>query len=96
MPPKSKKQRASLKLDETSGEVKEAEEVRAGQPAGRQVVEVVEDESVPNAIETIKKDAEEIEEAVETIEDEVQEEVRTESTAVKEEETEESTKGNVE
>lgn len=52
MPPKAKKKRASLTLD--SGQIKEAEEVSAGLPAGRQVVEVVEEEgSAPEAIEEV-------------------------------------------
>ncbi len=79
MPPKGKKKRASLKLDST-GEVQElvssevvSEEEK--EPPVRQVVEVVEDEGiVPDAIETIKKDAEEIAEAVEEIEEKVIEE----------------------
>lgn len=72
MPPKAKKKRASLKLD-PSGEIKAdapVEEVKA--PPVRQVVEVVEDTDVPEAIDTIKRDTEEIETAVETIEEEVE------------------------
>lgn len=89
MPPKSKKQRASLKLDETSGEVKETD-VPVEQPV-RQVVEVVEENELPEAIETIKKDTEEIEEAVETIEEEVNEHEKEHHEVV-----EEPPKGNVE
>lgn len=78
MPPKSKRKRASLKLDTMSGQIKESEAAEAGseekESPVRQVVEVVDESSVPEAIETIKKDTEEIEEAVETIEDEVKEE----------------------
>lgn len=78
MPPKGKKKRASLKLDST-GEVQELTSVEAvaveeKEPPVRQVVEVVEEDVVPEAIETIKKDAEEIAEAVEEIEEEVKEE----------------------
>ncbi|HLD24406.1 MAG TPA: LytR C-terminal domain-containing protein [Patescibacteria group bacterium] len=75
MPPKTKKKRASLKLDTASGQIQDSEESNAEEksPSVRQVVEVVEEGNVPEAIETIKKDAEEIEEAVETIEDEVKE-----------------------
>ena len=78
MPPKAKKKRASLKLDTVSGQVKEAESVEkeepeVREPSVRQVVEVVEEGPVPEAIETIKKDAEEISEAVEAIEEEVEE-----------------------
>lgn len=69
MPPKAKKKRASLKLDAMSGQVQESEH----EPSVRQVVEVIDDGAVPEAIETIKKDAEEIEEAVEAIEEEVKE-----------------------
>jgi len=77
MPPKAKKKRASLKLDEMSGQIKDtdvAEVVVAeeSEPPVRQVVEVVEEGAVPDAIETIKKDAEEIGEAVEAIEEEVE------------------------
>ncbi|MEK7532835.1 MAG: LytR C-terminal domain-containing protein [Patescibacteria group bacterium] len=79
MPPKAKKKRASLKLDAMSGQVEESEsteekEEDVKEPTVRQVVEVVEDSTVSEAMDTIKKDAEEIEEAVETIEEEVQEE----------------------
>lgn len=77
MPPKAKKKRASLKLDTDSGQIQDTESVtvEASEPPVRQVVEVVEEESaVPEAIETIKKDAEEIAEAVSDIEEEVKEE----------------------
>lgn len=77
MLPKAKKKRASLKLDTDSGQIQESESVavEASEPPVRQVVEVVEEEStVPEAIETIKKDAEEIAEAVSDIEEEVKEE----------------------
>lgn len=79
MPPKGKKKRASLKLDSTGvvQEVTAAEEtpIEEKETPVRQVVEVIEEESVvPEAIETIKKDAEEIAEAVEEIEEKVQEE----------------------
>lgn len=78
MPPKAKKKRASLHLDTDSGQIKEADvavaESEASEPPVRQVVEVVEEDvAVPEAIETIKKDAAEIEEVVETIEEEVKE-----------------------
>lgn len=78
MPPKAKKKRASLKLDSESGQIEEAEALEAEEsksPSVRQVVEVVEEGPVPEALETIKKDAEEIEEAVEEIEEEVSEEL---------------------
>lgn len=94
MPPKTKKKRPTLKLDSASGEIQPSEESAAEEksPSVRQVVEVVEEGNVPEAIETIKKDAEEIEEAVETIEDEVKEE----PVPQKEEVAEEPPKGNVE
>lgn len=106
MPPKAKKKRASLKLDD-SGEVKDlssSEEVVAEtkEPSVRQVIEVVdEDGTVPEAIETIKKDAEEIAEAVEEIEEEVKEEVvspknDTHTAPVMNEESSESQRGGVE
>lgn len=80
MPPKSKKKRASLKLDENSGQIKEAESVAVEEKETpvRQVVEVVEDTSVPEAIETIKKDAEEIAEAVSEIEEVVKDDLKEE------------------
>lgn len=79
MPPKAKKKRASLKLDET-GQIQDVAVVEPvveeKEPPIRQVVEVVEEEgTVPDAIETIKKDAEEIAEAVVEIEEEVKEEM---------------------
>jgi len=84
MPPKSKKKRASLKLDSDSGQIQEAESVtpEEKEPSVRQVVEVVEETSVPDAIETIKKDAEEIAEAVSDIEEEVKEEMKDDAAAV--------------
>lgn len=95
---KAKKKRASLKLD-GSGEVSVLPQ--AEEPSVRQVVEVVEEEtSVPEAIETIKKDAEEIAEAVEEIEEEVKEEgkeeVETHVAPVMHEERVDSSKGGVE
>ena len=73
MPPKAKKKRAALKLDE-SGQITDAVEQmeEPKSPSVRQVVEVVEESDVPEAIDTIKRDTEEIEEAVETIEEEVE------------------------
>lgn len=79
MPPKAKRKRASLKLD-ASGQVKESDAAEHSvheeekEPAIRQVVEVVEEGAVPEALETIRKDTEEIEEAVEAIEEEVAQE----------------------
>lgn len=74
MPPKAKKKRASLKLDTASGQVEEhTDEHETTHEPVRQVVEVVEEESLPEAIETIRKDTEEIEDAVETIEEEIEE-----------------------
>ena len=96
MPPKSKRKRASLKLDTVSGQIKESEaseEAKEKETAVRQVVEVVDESAVPEAIETIKKDADEIEEAVETIEEEVKEEPQKET---KLEEVAENSKGAVE
>lgn len=83
MPPKGKKKRASLHLDTASGQIKEAEtstdispeadlKDSASSPA-RQVVEVVSDEQLPEAIETIKEEAEEIEKAAETIGEKIDE-----------------------
>lgn len=93
MPPKAKKKRASLKLDAASGQIESAETSPEEEksPSVRQVVEVVDEGSVPDAIETIKNDVEEIEEAVETIEDEVKDEP-----VVTHEEVTEEPKGNVE
>ncbi len=83
MPPKPKRKRASLKLDTASGQIKESEvsesEKEEKEPSVRQVVEVVDESAVPEAIETIKKDTEEIEDAVETIEEEVKEEPQEET-----------------
>ncbi len=78
MPPKAKKKRASLKLDSETGQIKESEspeisEEKEEKPPVRQVVEVVEEGEVPEALETIKEDVEEIEDAVETIEENVKE-----------------------
>ncbi len=79
MPPKGKKKRASLHLDSSSGQIKEGEisaeaaAVTKSEPPVRQVVEVVDEQEVPEAIETIKKDAAEIEEAASDIEEEVKE-----------------------
>lgn len=79
MPPKGKKKRASLHLDVNSGQIKEGEteevtKATETQPPVRQVVEVVDDEQVPEAIDTIKKDAEEIEEVAAEIEESVEKE----------------------
>lgn len=103
MPPKAKKKRASLKLDEMSGQIKDTDTPEVvvpeeSEPSVRQVVEVVEEDAVPDAIETIKKDAEEIEEAVEAIEEEVEqmkEEVEPDMVASPrmQEEAEENSKG---
>jgi len=76
MPPKAKKKRASLKLDPASGQIKgdaASEEVvtKEKEPTVRQVVEVVEEGNVPEALDTIKKDVVEIEDAVDVIEEEV-------------------------
>lgn len=76
MPPKAKKKRASLTLDAETGQIKESEstetpEEKEKAPPVRQVVEVVEDSGVPQALETIKEDVQEIEDAVETIEETV-------------------------
>lgn len=93
MPPKTKKKRPSLTLNE-SGEIQPSSEsvVEEKTPPVRQVVEVVQENDVPDAIETIKKDAEEIEEAVSTIEEKVSEEVKPIDEGVRYE----ATKGNVE
>ncbi len=85
MPPKGKRKRASLKLDTESGQIQESDfsasdSSEQKEPAVRQVVEVVEENSIPEAIETIKKDAEEIAEAVSDIEEEVSEEVKEKET----------------
>ncbi len=81
MPPKGKRKRASLKLDTESGQIKtedfsEPNAAEQKEPSVRQVVEVVEEGSIPEAIETIKKDAEEIAEAVSDIEEEVSDELK--------------------
>lgn len=109
MPPKAKKKRASLHLDTDTGQIKEAEESREvtekHEPAVRQVVEVVDEEKVPDAIDTIKKDVQEIEEAAQSIEEEVKEveeekeaseEVPASETAAVNEEVAEDGKGSVE
>lgn len=84
MPPKPKRKRASFNQTATRDEVVEvnivsdddqhdlkSSTVSKDSPAVRQVVEVVEETAVPDAIETIKKDAQEIEEAVENLEEAV-------------------------
>lgn len=77
MPPKTKKKRAVAKFSVEAApsiDVDSAEEKDASQESAsaRQVVEVVEeDTAAQDALETIKEDAKEIEEAVESIEEEV-------------------------
>lgn len=77
MPPKPKRKRASFNNAVSVDASVEEKEVsttideQVESPSVRQVVEVVEEESVPEAIETIKKDAQEIEDAVENLEDAV-------------------------
>ena len=77
MPPKAKKKRTVAKFSveaspvETQEENTDTREVVAEAPM-RQVVEVVEDDRIPDALEVIKENAKEIEEEVEAIEDEVQ------------------------
>ena len=100
MPPKGKKKRASLKLDTSSGQITEGEDTHVAEAAAevppvRQVVEVVEDEKVPEAIETIKKDAAEIEDVVETIEEKIEEDQKSEVAPMREEVVEDP-KGSVE
>lgn len=83
MPPKGKKKRASLHLDTDSGQIKEAEtsveKIPTPEPetptslSARQVVEEVSDEQLPEAIETIKEEAAEIEKAAETIGEKIDE-----------------------
>ncbi len=81
MPPKPKRKRASFNqtpavdaTPEVSDIVEEVDEqvdkpsIETSPPAGRQVVEIVDEIAVPEAIETIKNDAQEIEEAVESLE----------------------------
>lgn len=86
MPPKPKRKRASFNpttVGETPPEVKdgipdvdehvEKSPVFTSPPAARQVVEEIVDETaVPEAIKTIKNDAQEIEEAVESLEQAVE------------------------
>lgn len=85
MPPKLKRKRASFNptsFVETPPEVKdgisdvdesvEKSPVLTSPPAARQVVEIVDDTAVPEAIKTIKNDAQEIEEAVESLEQAVE------------------------
>ena len=77
MPPKGKKKRASLHLDASSGQIKAEDEKPVEEKKAtpvRQVVEVV-DDTIPEAVETLKRDAEEIEDTAETIEQEVKEEL---------------------
>lgn len=77
MPPKAKKKRtvAKFSVEASPVEIHEDDtskkEVIAEAPM-RQVVEVVEDDNIPDALEIIKENAKEIEEAVETIEEDVQ------------------------
>lgn len=85
MPPKGKKKRASLHLDETTGQIestevasvesKEEEKAESADQQVRQVVEIVDDagQVTDEAIETIKKDAAEIEEVAEKIEETIEE-----------------------
>jgi hypothetical protein len=70
MPSRLKKKKADLKFDATSGEIQEeaAQEAINKSAPVRQVVEVVGDD-LPDALETIKKDAQEIEKEVEKIEE---------------------------
>lgn len=103
MPPKGKKKRASLRLDTQSGQIKESDNasdvpVTPQGPPVRQVVEVVDEASIPEAIEILKKDAEEIEEVAETIEEHVEEHQAEaeESSEPMHEEVAEETKGSVE
>lgn len=77
MPPKAKKKRPVAKFSieaapsNTQEEHVDTQEGVAEAPV-RQVVEVVEDDKIPDALEIIKENAKEIEEEVEAIEDEVQ------------------------
>lgn len=77
MPPKAKKKRTVAKFSveaaplEIHEEQADTQEVVAEAPM-RQVVEVIEEDRVPDALEIIKENAKEIEEEVEAIEDEVQ------------------------
>ncbi|MEK7060781.1 MAG: LytR C-terminal domain-containing protein [Patescibacteria group bacterium] len=85
MPPKPKRKRASFNQTVTvkaAPQVKDvsidgdekikSSDVQTSPSVGRQVVEVVEETVVPEAIETIKKDAQEIEDAVENLEEAVE------------------------
>jgi hypothetical protein len=77
MPPKAKKKRAVAKFSVEAGPmelppVDMAEKEIVTEPPMRQVVEVVEEDKVPDALEIIKENAQEIEDAVETIEEEVE------------------------
>ena len=85
MPPKLKRKRASFNQTatiETPSEVKdgisevdeqvEKSPVLTSPPTARQVVEIVDETAVPEAIKTIKNDAQEIEEAVESLEQAVE------------------------
>jgi hypothetical protein len=78
MPPKTKKKRASLKLtsdgvEPVSDTVSDTGSVEViAEPPVRQVVEVVEEDTTAEAIDTIKKDAQEIEDVAQEIEREVE------------------------
>jgi len=84
MPPKPKRKRASFNqtvvdtIPESADVAAEVDEqvdkpsIETSPPAGRQVVEIVDETAVPDAIETIKNDAQEIEEAVESLEQAVE------------------------
>jgi hypothetical protein len=77
MPPKAKKKRPVAKFSveaaplEIHEEQTDTQEVVAEAPM-RQVVEVVEEDKIPDALEIIKENAKEIEEEVEELEDEIQ------------------------
>lgn len=68
-----------MKLDAESGQIREAQTEESHEetqePPVRQVVEVVDDDRIPDEMETIKKDAQEIEETAEAIAEEVKEEL---------------------
>lgn len=77
MPPKAKKKRTVAKFSVEAAPLEIHEEQAGTQEAVaeapmRQVVEVIEEDRVPDALEIIKENAKEIEEEVEAIEDEVQ------------------------
>ncbi len=89
MLPKAKKKRVVAKFSVEAGPVELHEENEdtqeaVAEPPMRQVVEVVEEDKIPDALEIIKENAKEIEEEVEAIEEEVQTSVASPSVEITE------------